>query len=466
MMKAGDLPSTVRDSLTLLAESSDRASPAVFAGREGEFKLLDLAVRGTQRGEAGHTVVIRGVPGAGKTALLREYAVRLLAAGDETGHPIIPVPLRPGGLDSPPAALLQEVDRQFREFAAAGEWGGAMNRMVGSASLVGNALFAAFTKRDFNEFKASARAPNSLPVAFDDYAAFRFDRRDSTILLLVDEAQNLSDTARVRDNLDALHGGVCGRAQVILACFGLANTTDRLHELGLSRLANGHARSIGALSSEDAKRTVTGTLEIALTDFTFGDSPVDAARRSRWIGAAAAVILAECANFPQHLANGCRAFAQTVLDEGIGGAPPTEKLRGLCREHKREYYDARLRPWARHRMALAFAFAGGESGESEWIPIEDIVLALRASDDFGRSVDEGTATTVIEELCASGYVEQGMGVFRPVLPSLTSHFEEMRRAAPPRSRAVQAVRAALPDRSQRGADVEASEPRPKREKTT
>ena len=291
MMKAGELPSTVRDSLTLLAESSDRASPAVFAGREGEFKLLDLAVRGTQRGEAGHTVVIRGVPGAGKTALLREYAVRLLAAGDATEHPIIPVPLRPGGLDSPPAALLQEIDRQFREFAAAGaagEWGGAMNRMVDSASLAGNALFAAFTKRDFNEFKASARAPDSLPVAFDDYVAFRFDRRDSTILLLVDEAQNLSDTARVRDNLDALHGGVCGRAQVMLACFGLANTTDRLHELGLSLLANGHARSIGALSSEGAKRTVTGTLEIALADFTFDDGPVGAVRRARWIAAAGA----------------------------------------------------------------------------------------------------------------------------------------------------------------------------------
>ena len=236
----------------------------------------------------------------------------------------------------------------------------------------------------------------------------------------------------------------------MLACFGLANTTDRLHELGLSLLANGHVRSIGALSSEDAKRTVTGTLEIALADFTFDDGPVGEVRRARWIAAASAAIRAECANFPQHLANGCRVFAQTVLDEGIGDAPPTEKLRGLCREHKREYYDARLRPWARHKTALACAFAGGEGGESEWIPIEDIVLALRASDDFGRSVDEGTATAVIEELCVSGYVEQGMGVFRPVLPSLASHFEEMRRDAPPRSKAVQAVRAALPDRAGRG----------------
>ena len=87
-------------------------------------------------------------------------------------------------------------------------------------------------------------------------------------------------------------------------------------------------------------------------------------------------------------------------------------------------------------LAVAHAFAGGDDG---WTPIENIVRALEASDDFGRPVDEETATTVIEELCASGYVEQGMGVFRPVLPSLTSHFEEMQRDAPPSSKAVRSL---------------------------
>ena len=123
----GDLPAAVRDALTRLAESSDRTPPAVFAGRKGEFRLLDSALRGVERGEVGHTVVIQGVPGAGKTALLREYVVRLLAGGDETGGPVIPVPLRPNDLDRHPAAILEEIDRQFRELeasAASGEWAG------------------------------------------------------------------------------------------------------------------------------------------------------------------------------------------------------------------------------------------------------------------------------------------------------------------------------------------------------
>ena len=426
MTNAPDLPSNVRDSLARLAESSDRASPAVFVGREGEFGLLDSAVRGVQRDEAGHTVVVQGVPGAGKTALLNEYAARLLTASVAAERPVVPVPLQPGAINAPPVAIVQEIDRQFREFKASDEWARRVGRTINGASLLANALFAALTRKDFNEFRVSAKSPDSLPIALEDYMAFRFDRRESTIVLLVDEAQNLHDTTRVRDHLGTLHGGIKGRTQVLLACFGLENTTDRLRELGLSRLANGHVRSIGALSDKDAKRTVTGALEAALAEFAFDEGPAEEDRRKRWIGAAAATILAESANFPHHLVNGCRALAQILLEEGIGDEPPAEKLRDQCREHKRQYYDARLYRWANHMTALVHAFAADEAG---WTPIEDVVLALRTADDFGRPVDGDTATTIIEELCASGYVERRMSVCRPVLPSLASYLKELQRLA-------------------------------------
>lgn len=414
-----NMPSSVRDSLARLAEASDRASPTVFAGREGEFGLLDAAARGTQRGEPGHTVVIHGVPGAGKTALLREYAARLLAANAGTEQPTIGVPLRPDDLDAPPLAILQEIDRQFREFERANEWADGRNRLVGGASVLGNALFAAFTKRDFKDFRPSARAPASLPVALDDYVAFRFDRRASTIVLLVDEAQNLSDTAEVRRHLDALHGGVRAQVAVVLACFGLGTTTDRLQALGLSRLATGHVRSIGALTDADAERTVTGTLRVALANFAFGDDT----RRDRWIGAAAATILAESANFPHHLANGCRALAELALADGIGEQPPAGGLRERCGAYRREYYEARLRPWAHHITALARAFSNEEDG---WTPLSDVQRALMAADDFGDPVAGATATEILKELCANGYVERRAGACRPALPSLAAHLEMVR----------------------------------------
>ena len=439
MTAAQNLSLNARRSLALLAERSDRASPTVFVGREDELDLLDVAVRGAQRNEGGHTVVIQGVPGAGKTALLNEYAGRLLTTSDGAEKPVIPVPLLPGDINAAPATMVQAIDRQFREFEASSEWGRRVNQAVSGASpFMGhrngggrhdNALFATFTRKNFNDFRASARAPDSLPTALEDYVAFRFDRRESTIVLLVDEAQSLSDTTRVREHLLKLHDGIKGRTQVLLACFGLANTANRLRELGLSRLATDHVRSIGALSNKDAKRAVTGTLKAAFGDFAFNDGPHDGIRREPWINAAAATILAESANFPHHLANGCHALAKIALDEGIGDEPPVERLRDKCREHKREYYDARLQPWAAHSTALAHAF--GE-GSSDWTPIANIKQALMASDDFGDPVDSRSATAIVQQLCANGYLQRRAGACRPVLPSLSSYFSEQsaRRRSP------------------------------------
>ena len=137
---------------------SDRASPTVFAGREDEFDLLNDAISGVQQGESGHTVVINGVQGAGKTALLNEYAARLLAEESDDDGPVIPVPLRPDDFDAPPAALVQAIDQQF----------------VQSGNV--------------RELLPSAQAPHSLDAALEDYASTRFGVKSSTFVLLLDEA--------------------------------------------------------------------------------------------------------------------------------------------------------------------------------------------------------------------------------------------------------------------------------------
>lgn len=415
MTPGNDLSPTVRDTLARLATTADRTSPTVFAGRESEFRLLDDAAQRVAEGQRGHTVVIEGVPGVGKTALLNEHAARLLAADAKASHPVVPVPLRPGDLDNPPGAIIQEVARQFSEVEA------------------------------FSEFQPSAKAPNSLPVALDEYVSSRLGRRDSTILLLVDEAQNLNDTPHVRHNLDALHGGVRGRAQVMLACFGLTNTADRLRELGLSRLARGHLRTIGPLSAEDAKHTVKGTLELALGDHAFDHDSSD--ETAQWIAAAVDAILAESGNFPHHLANGCHALAEILLNEGIGDAPPVERLRGLCRDHKREYYDARLRPWVDHTVALAHAFGRDANA---WTPYSDVKRSLTASDNTGEPVDAGEASRIVKELRACGYIEGNGGSCRPALPSLADHFKDMLCELAPDDEVAQTIRSAFPNWNERG----------------
>ena len=101
MTPASELPQIVRDALVRLATAGDRDSPTVFAGREDEFRLLENAVDRVREGRRGLTVVIQGVPGAGKTAPLNEYATRLLATNADAER-LIPVPLNAGTLNTPP----------------------------------------------------------------------------------------------------------------------------------------------------------------------------------------------------------------------------------------------------------------------------------------------------------------------------------------------------------------------------
>lgn len=443
MTHPDDFKDDLRQSLTRLAETSDRVSPTVFAGRDDEFVLLDTAVRAVRRGEVGRTVVVSGVPGAGKTALLKEYATRLVGAEKEDDGPVVPVPLRFDEFDAPPIALMQAMDRQLAALAAPESWRRKANRFVARASWMGNALSAIATKKNFRELLPSAQAPNSLDATLADYALTRFDVKYCTFVLLVDEAQNLPDTKQVRAYLSAMHNGVHGGAKVLLACFGLGSTQQHLVDLGLSRLSRDHARSIGPLSSKDARTAVHGTIDVALASHAFDQGSFN---REQWINAATNAILSQSANFPHHLTNACISLAQILLRKGIGDEPPLHDLVMECRRCRREYYQARLHSWEDHSTALAHAFA--EDGEG-WTPADDVRQVLMAADDAGDRVKKKKVNSILNSLCAYGYVERRNQFYRLTLPSLAGHFKELRGEMDPRNQATQAVRAAVPERRDR-----------------
>ena len=439
MTHPDDFEDDLRESLTRLAETSDRVAPTVFVGRDDEFDLLDTAVAAVRRAQVGRTVVLSGVPGAGKTALLNEYASRLAGAERDGDGPVIPVPLRCDEIDAPPVALMQAMDRQLAALGASESWRRKANRFVARASWMGNALSAIATKKNFRELLPSAQAPSSLDAALADYALTRFDVKYSTFVLLVDEAQNLPDTKQVRAYLSAMHNGVHGDAKVLLACFGLESTQKHLVDLGLSRLSRGHARSIGALSSKDARKAVRGTIDVALSSHTFDQGSFD---REQWINAATKAILSQSANFPHHLTNACISLAQILLQKGIEDEPPLHDLVMECRRCKREYYEARLDSWEDHSTALAHAFA--EDGEG-WTPADDVRRVLMAADESGDRVKKKKVNAILKSLRAYGYVERRNQFYRLTLPSLAGHFKELRREVDPRNRATLAVRAALPE---------------------
>ena len=298
-------------------------------------------------------------------------------------------------------------------------------------------MFAAVTRKPLGEFTVASRAPDSLNLVLNDYASLRLGRRGSTIVLLVDEAQNLPDTPMVRRHLETLHISGTGGSSTMLACFGLANTVERLADLGVSRLATGHTRTVGALSDEDARAVVAGTLGVVFAQQPFGEQ-----ERAQWIGAATDAIVGESGGFPHHLTNGCRALAEAVLREGVGANPPVEALRERALAYRQEYYDARLRPWSRYETALACAFT--EAGNT-LVPANAVIAALTTVAKRGKAVSEEAAWQVVEGICAAGFMVERGDFLDVALPSLMTHFSDVRRRTPPSVRTMEAVRAALAD---------------------
>ena len=268
-----------------------------------------------------------------------------------------------------------------------------------------------------------------MDTALAEYATTRLGVKSSTFVLLVDEAQNIPNTERVRAHLEAMHLGIGGDTKVQLVCFGLGNTVNHLAKLSLSRLASGHARSIGVLSNEAARTVVEGTLDDVLTDHAFDET-------EEWTATAANVILTESSNFPHHLTNGCHSLARLLLKDGIGPEPPVAELQAECRRHKREYYDARLLPWEDHATALANAFFDADEG---WTPVDNVIRVLMASDEFGAPVQREEANAMLKALRTQGYIEFHAQSCRPALPSLASHFAALRNEMDSRSQSVRAI---------------------------
>ena len=396
-------------------------------------------MRGVRRGDVGHTVVVQGLPGAGKTALLHEYGSRTLAS-DASGGLVVPVPLGPEDLDMPPLAMVKTIDQSFLDHDARGTWRRRINQVLAKGMVVGDMVVAAMTKKTIGDFRPTSDAPESFGLALNEYAAFRFGAKSTTFLLLLDEAQSVPDTNRARAYLSAIHRGIGGGVKVVLACFGLSNTTERLRRLGLSRLASDHVRTLDVLSKDEAKETVRKTLELAFADFTFEHGSRDERERSQWIGTATNAILKDSGNFPHHLANGCKELGRVVLAEGISREPPVGRLREMCGKRRREYYDARLAPWRNHITALAYGFGEAAAG---WSSVADVVNAVMAADEYGMPVQRQTAIAALEGLRAASLIEVSKGACRPVVQSMGAYFRELRADDGQDNAVAMALRAAL-----------------------
>lgn len=266
-----------------LNRRTDRSRPVHFSGRLHELDVILSRAEHAQSGGAGSTVVIQGAPGAGKSALLDEAARRFEAAGADRKAIYMGTPWKRAG----ESLVLERLAREA--FAEPEDSFRATQTLAKGASV--SAKVATGTRS-----QTVARPPVDLPdwVGFENRYADRAQEAART-LILVDECQVFENDAG--SLLRALH--TQNRFPFLLVCGGLSDTSERLADLGLSRLGNDALIELGELAIDEARESAQQTLGWTLKNAV--DPPIrhTEAQLERWADQLSSGSL----GWPQHLAS-------------------------------------------------------------------------------------------------------------------------------------------------------------------
>ncbi len=203
-----------RELLEEYSRPLDRQPAPVFVGRQDILELIQANCRGAMRAlgrnqrAAGHTIVLQGAPGAGKTAILSH---------------------------------LEE------------EWDGKPDRPhvleIRQAYLEDPATMALAIVRKLDPSKAS---PENIAFSLLKELLPPQDWKHP-LCILVDEIQNVRESHG--EVLTPLHLGT-HRLPIVPIYAGLANSTDSLAQAGVSRLQTDNVRTLGPLASEEVRDCV------------------------------------------------------------------------------------------------------------------------------------------------------------------------------------------------------------------
>ena len=276
---------------------SDRSSPVYFAGRTAELAALDKHLADIRRGERCGMALIDGIPGAGKTQLLHEFAKR----AQKRDSTVLHVDLQTNDLNDPVAEIFESIvaplledDQEFRAGAAHG----GLGNMLG--------------KSDFRLWE------NKVLVA------------------TVDEVQNISPVGR--SVLSVLHEASHGRPIMVVAA-GLTSAmkvlsaardtlTGTVDRDTISRIAT--VRTLGYLSRAETEEALLESVA-RCTGLTVPGRLLDT--------------LAEASSgFPQHVHCYIRACVETAeVLERLDTQDAMEAAIAMGDGYRKNYYDLRLK---------------------------------------------------------------------------------------------------------------------------
>ena len=269
------------DGLERFARSIDRQLTEFFVGRRTEIDFIakrveDVALMQQQQADwpaEGCTVLITGVPGAGKTALMHRLQQQW---SKPKGDSPIGIPLR--------LSDLQSLD---------GLSNAIMKQLPGSLTDLGRTILSSITL-DVGGVSAGLGVRDSEPS---------LQRLTRPVVLFIDEIQALpaSKVAPEVRMLMELHLGTHG-APVLVVLAGLAHAKDVLASVEISRLDSRSVLPLGPLSLDESAESARRFLNAFRVAGNRGRWPETIARWSD--------------GWPMHVHNGLRSLAKELSANG------------------------------------------------------------------------------------------------------------------------------------------------------
>ena len=374
---------------------AERNAPPHFAGRTDELSRLagyaDYVFGNSD--PSGGIVLIDGVPGSGKTQLMRRFVERRQARG--AGVLALTVTTADIPADARGLMFLIASAMPVGRRSALG--------IVGEQRRAKSLSLAGVGKVDWD----NPTAPD-LPIT----EMLRSSRdtgwwRDQSLIVSIDEVQTLEPPARKM--LRVLHEGLHG-CPILVVCAGLSHSTHVLADPQddphtISRCAM--RLSLGLLSAAEAREAlVQGLANLGV------ECPADVGER----------LAAASMGFPQHVHGylaGALAACDEVGDPSDGGLLDAALARGD--EIRRQYYDARLSAM-RAPKGIVYFLAGAmhDAGGREALYLHEVVAALERL-PAGYNPDGLPPMQVIDAAVEAGVLVEDAGRYAFGIPSFQEH---------------------------------------------
>ena len=450
-------------------DDGERTAPLAFVGRETVLSDLmrGVARAGEGRAKSGMTRVVEGIPGSGKTSIIKKFIDRhqgeeILAEGGERLR-LFAIEMPGASLDTTPLQFARMLSEEWKDYCREGMAGKkeeARKHMLEIADL-GRVTMQRDTETEVLTRMRGLTDRSNMASCLNAYLG-----DDIIVAVCIDEAQEIPATRDAKNILQTLHLAT-HKGRCAAFCFGLHGTIDKLAELGLSRINRKFKHKVELLEPGQSRQVAVGSFDQLGLSWKNAEWRKYAASRGftahTWgrVREKLEDVVAEgSSDFPQHITLGIASVCEELLKRRSTLTPgqTSEVLRSARENHgkaKTDYYQERLSGLESHGASFgAICRAAGES-PSKSITSSDAIEAISAGCSKRKTpLTEEQSEEILERALRKGCLartEKGR-ISVPKIPSITTFLEEFLQEdldldAPHAIRAVKALAPPAPTKT-------------------